>query len=219
MAAREPKRPATPWWLRLLPSPIPEPVDSRVSIWSIQARDARTFFRIAALLWLAALIHLGYKPSHQPSHDGAADGAHGWMSSGELALAILSDFNGVAIGIAVVAMLATRPLHLTGGLLMSLYQTMVNRFVIPVIEEHEARGRAQGLEEGRAAGLEEGRTAGLEEGRTAGLEEGRTAGLEEGRTAGLEEGHAKAQAMWRAWNQRRLDAERQGRGFAEPPPE
>ena len=94
---------------------------------------------------------------------------------------------------------------------MSLYQTMVNRFVIPVIEEHEARGRARGLEEGRAAGLEEGRTAGLEEGRTA--------GLEEGRTAGLEEGHAKAQAMWRAWNQRRLDAERQGREFAEPPPE
>ena len=191
MATPAPKRPATPWWLRLLPSPIPEPPESRVSIWSIQTRDARTFFRTAALLWLAALIHLGYKPSHQPSHDGAADGAHGWMSSGELALAILSDFNGVAIGIAVVAMLATRPLILTGGLLMSLYQTMVNRFVIPVIEEHEARGRAQGLDEGRA----------------------------EGRAAGLEEGHAKAQAKWRAWNQRRLDAERQGREFAEPPPE
>ena len=32
---------------------------------------------------------------------------------------------------------------------MSLYQAMVNRFVTPVIEAHEARGRAEGLAEGR----------------------------------------------------------------------
>ena len=47
-------------------------------------------------------------------------------------------------------MLLTRPLNLTGELLMSLYQAMVNRFVIPVIEAHEARGRAEGRVEGRA---------------------------------------------------------------------
>lgn len=34
---------------------------------------------------------------------------------------------------------------------MSVYQAMVNRFVIPVIEAHEARGRAEGLEAGRIA--------------------------------------------------------------------
>ena len=33
---------------------------------------------------------------------------------------------------------------------MSLYQVMVNRFVIPVIEAHEARGREQGRAEGLA---------------------------------------------------------------------
>ena len=33
---------------------------------------------------------------------------------------------------------------------MSLYQAMVNRFVIPVIEAHEARGRAEGRVEGCA---------------------------------------------------------------------
>jgi len=122
-----------------------------------------------------------------PPPDGAAEFAHGWVSQGELALAILAEFSGVATGIAVVAMLATRPLNLTGGILMSLYQAMVNRFVIPVIEAHEARGHAQGLEEGRAAGWDEGRS--------------------------------EVQAEWRAWNQRRLDAERQDREFVEPPPE
>ena len=55
-------------------------------------------------------------------------------------MAALSDFSGVAIAIAIIAMLLTRPLNVTGELLMSLYQAMVNRFVIPVIEAHEARG-------------------------------------------------------------------------------
>ena len=38
---------------------------------------------------------------------------------------------------------------------MTLYQAMVNRWVIPVIQEHEARGYA----EGRSEGLAEGRAA------------------------------------------------------------
>ncbi len=58
---------------------------------------------------------------------------------------------------------------------------MVNRFVLPVIEEHKAQGR----EEGRAEGLLE---------------------------------KQKAIAEWVAWNQRRLEAERASREFAEPPP-
>lgn len=42
---------------------------------------------------------------------------------------------------------------------MSLYQAMVNRFVAPVIEAHEARGRAEGVKIGRAEGEEIGRAA------------------------------------------------------------
>ena len=57
---------------------------------------------------------------------------------------------------------------------MSLYQAMVNRFVIPVIEARRAEGRV--------------------------------------------EGRAEEQAEWRAWNQRRMDAETQGQPFDEPPP-
>ena len=41
-----------------------------------------------------------------------------------------------------------RDLNTTGGLLMTLYEAMANRFVIPVIEKHEARGYAKGRKEG-----------------------------------------------------------------------
>ena len=58
---------------------------------------------------------------------------------------------------------------------MSLYQFVVNRYVIPVIEAHKSEGRA--------------------------------------------EGRTEAWAEWRAWNERRLAAEREGREFNEPPPE
>ena len=57
---------------------------------------------------------------------------------------------------------------------MTLYEAMANRFVIPVIEKHEARGYAKGIEE--------------------------------------------TEAKWRAWNDRRLSAARDGREFDEPPP-
>ena len=57
---------------------------------------------------------------------------------------------------------------------MSLSQTIVNRFVIPVIEAHKAEGRR--------------------------------------------EGRTEVMAAWRAWNERRIDAERDGRDFDESPP-
>ncbi|MDE0190577.1 MAG: hypothetical protein OXQ90_04410 [Gammaproteobacteria bacterium] len=77
---------------------------------------------------------------------------------------------------------------------MSLYQALVNRFVVPVIEEHMARGREEGLKQG--------------------LEEGRERGLEEG----IEEGRAAAREEWGRWNERRMAAEREGREFVETPP-
>ncbi|MCY4057894.1 MAG: hypothetical protein OXG44_07820, partial [Gammaproteobacteria bacterium] len=68
--------------------------------------------------------------------------------------------------------------YATGGVLMSLYQAMVNRLVIPVIEAHKAEGREEGRKEGRT----------------------------------------EVMAEWRAWNTRRLVAERDGREFDESPP-
>ncbi len=100
----------------------------------------------------------------------------------------------MGVGAAIVSMLLVRAVNMMGGILLSLYQAMVNRFVLPVIEEHEARGREKGRAEGRAEGIEEGRAEGIEAGRY------------------------KVMVEWMAWNQRRLAAERAGQAFDEPPP-
>lgn len=146
------------------------------TIWSVTARDARTFFRIAALLWLVAFTFIVYQ---KLVGQGPPLAGWNWRIGGEFLLVVLADLGTVGLGIAIVSMLLTRAVNKTGEVLMSFYQFVVNRFVIPVIEEHEARGRAEGLEQGRA----------------------------------------ESQAEWRAWNERRLAAELDGREFTESPPE
>ena len=137
------------WLGRFLPSPTPRPRD-HVSIWSVRAEDARTFFRIAGALWLVALARIGYNMRGQwatPPGD--------WWDAGDFTLAVLGQFSGVGTGAAMAAMLLTRPVNVTGGIAVSIatsvYQAMVNRYVIPVIEKHKAEGRAEGRVEGRAA--------------------------------------------------------------------
>ena len=135
---------------KLLPPATPQP-EVRESIWSISRRDALTFFRLVSVLWIFTLAYIGYKALNEPASEWkAASSESWWQIAGDFALAVMYDFSGVAIGIAILSMLLTRPLNLTGELLMSLYQAMVNRFVIPVIEARRAEGRAQGRVEGRA---------------------------------------------------------------------
>ena len=149
---------------RVLPSPTPRTED-HVSIWSVKARDARTFFRIVGALWLVALARIGYNMSREwattPEH---------WLGAGDFALAVLGQFSDVGAGVALAGMLLTRPVNVTGEIAMSVYQAMVNRYVIPVIEKHKADGRAEEREE------------------------------------------------WQACNRRRIEAEKRGRKFDEPPP-
>ena len=142
---------------------VPRPQD-HVSIWSVATRDARTFFWIVGSLWLAALAHMVYKTGK------AQPPAAAWQFAADTAVAVLADFGSVSVGVAAVAMLLSRAVNIIGEILLSLYQAMVNRFVLPVIEEHKAQGREEAI------------------------------------------------AEWVAWNQRRLEAEREGREFAEPPP-
>ncbi len=179
------------WLVRILPSPTPR-LDEHVSVWSIAARDAKTFFRIVGALWLAALAFAFYRKRDQLPWDSSAGGPYdqAWLHVGDFTFAVLADFGTVGIAITIVAMLLTRAVNKTGELLMSLYQFVVNRYVIPVIEEHKAEGRVEGLEQGRVEGLEQGREQGL----------------------------AEARAEWQAWNERRLAAEREGREFTEPTP-
>ena len=129
-------------WVRwLLPSPTPR-LEDHVSIWSIQTRDAGTFFRIVAVLWLVALVRISYN-----AMDQADTSLIGWQNAVDFALAVLGEFGNVGIGAAMLAMLLTRPVNRMGETAMTFYQAMVNRFVIPVIEKHKAEGRAEAHEE------------------------------------------------------------------------
>ena len=125
----------------LLPSPTPR-LEDHVSIWSIRARDAGTFFRIVTVMWLVALVRIGYNATEH-----ADVSLVGWQDAVDFALAVLGEFGKVGIGTAMLAMLLTRPVNMMGGTAMSLYQAMVNRYVIPVIEKHKSEGRAEGLEQ------------------------------------------------------------------------
>ncbi len=133
------------WLGRLLPSPTPQPED-HVPIWSVKATDARTFFLIVGALWLVALARIGYNMSSQWAVESAQ-----WWSAGDFALAVLGQFSDVGAGVAMVAMVLTRPVNLMGEIAMSVYQAMVNRYVLPVIEKHKAEGRAEGRAEEREA--------------------------------------------------------------------
>ncbi len=128
------------WSRWMLPSATPRP-SNHVSVWSVAARDARMFFGLAGALWLAALVQIVYNT------------AKAWPSAApwpDAALAVLADLGTVGVGAAIVSMLLARAVNTVGGILLSLYQAMVNRFVIPVIEEHEARGRAEGRDKAMA---------------------------------------------------------------------
>ena len=94
------------------------------------------------MLWLVALVRISYKSMEQ-----ADAPLVGWQNAVDFALAVLGEFGNVGIGTAMLAMLLTRPVNMMGGTAMSLYQAMVNRYVIPVIEKHKSEGRAQGLEQ------------------------------------------------------------------------
>ena len=166
-------------WRRLVSSATPRSQD-QVSIWSVAEHDARTFFRIAGVLWVVAIVFIVYKSwDDLPPQAVTMPPRAGWRCIGDFALAVLADFGTVGIAIAILSMMLTRAVTYVGGAMLTFYQRMVNRFVIPVIEAHKAEGR----------------------------EEGRT----EGRTEVVEE--------WRAWNERRLAAEREGRQFNEPLPQ
>ena len=120
-------------------------------------RDARTFFRIAGVLWVVAIVFIVYKSLDDLTPPTDAQPDHGRLRVvGDFALGALADFGTVGIAITMLSMILTRIVNHIGGFLMTFYQAMVNRFVIPVIEAHKAEGR----EEGRTEGWTEGRTEG-----------------------------------------------------------
>ena len=143
------------WVRRLLPSPTPRQEEEQVPVWSIRRSDTATFYRVVSALWLVALLRIGYKATERADAPFAD-----WGSAADLGLVVLREFGEVGFGAAVLAMLLTRPVNMMGGIAMTMYQAMVNRWVIPVIERHKSEGRAEGLEQGIERGVRLGRVDG-----------------------------------------------------------
>ena len=70
-----------------------------------------------------------------------------------VARATASEFATVAVGAAIVTLLAVQGGYIA---MMAIYHAFANRFIKPVIEEHEERGRETGIAEGREEGIAEG---------------------------------------------------------------
>ena len=107
---------------------------------------------------MSGLVARRHRPSSQRSIESAQ-----WWSVGVFALAVLGQLSDVGAGVAMVAMLLTRPVNVMGEITMSVYQAMVNRYGLPVIEKHKAEGRAEGRIEGRVEGRAKGRAEEREE--------------------------------------------------------
>ena len=123
---------------------IPE---NREAIWSVPTPLKTAYFVVAILLWLSVLIDIAAENS------AAATGNHWQRIVGTVVRESATEFAPAGIGIAIAALVIVQG----GFLIMSLYHAIVNRFVLPVIAEHKATGRAEGQAEARAANNQEWR--------------------------------------------------------------
>ena len=208
-------------------SPPDDGEEPRYDLLSIRKGDFKVFYRLASILWAAALAHYGRR-----TIAGNPPGPAGYTGEylAEVAAQTVAAFQGVAIGLAIIALMATPLVAYTGRKMMAIAEIIHKKWVEPILADNYNRGRVEGLVEGRVEGLAEGRVEGLAEGRVEGLAEGRVEGLAEGRVEGLVEGRVEglaegrvegvsdADQEWEAWLTRREIAVAKGEPFDEPPP-
>jgi flagellar biosynthesis/type III secretory pathway protein FliH len=86
------------------------------------------------------------------------------------------------------------------------------KFLKPLIEKQQAEDEKRRAE--ARAEAEKRRAKAVAEGRAEGIKAGRAEGMAAGRAAGRTEERLK----WTDWNRRRVEAEKKGEPFNEPPP-
>ena len=117
-----------------------------------------------------------------------ANGNH--AGARETVIAIGTTASPTVMLIVVISIGETILLDSVWGIIMVTAGYLTNKFVKPLIERHKAEGREEGI----------------------------TAGREEGMSEGIATGEADANRRWTEWNSRRIEAERAGVPFDEPPP-
>ena len=136
-------------FIRLLILSANRLAEDREAMWSVPRPFKHAYF--------ALLVTLGAPPLAVIIAESAATvgGQSWWMNVIQTIIISATRFAPVGLGAAIALLIVV---HI-GAILMSLYHAIANRWVKPVIENHEARGRAQGHNEGRAEGMTEGRAS------------------------------------------------------------
>ena len=120
-------------------APLPE---ERGAIWSIPQAFQTVYFLIFIGITVPIIADIAQEQI-------AARPGAGWV---RLARETAAAFAPAGVGAAIGSLIAVQGV----ALIVSLYHFITNRFTIPAIKAHEARGEARGRDEGRDEGLAEG---------------------------------------------------------------
>ena len=195
--------------LRAIGRALYQPDDGeRVSTWSIRKRDARIFYLLLSVMWLAAAAALAwaqYAPAAPRVLEWATPPPH--IGDGS-AYAVVQRFGAVVIPLMAVALILTPVLSNTGRFLMTLAQFINEKILDPIIEAKVVAPRLAPREER----LREELTAAV----TASVTAEVTAAVTAEVTATV---IAEVDERWAGWLARRDAALAEGRDFDEPRPD
>ena len=126
-------------------SPPDDGEEPRYDLLSIRKGDFKVFYRLAFVLWAAALAHYG-----RQTVAGNPPGPAGYTGEylAEVAGQTVAAFQGVAIGLAIVALMATPLVAYTGRKMMAIAEIIHKKWVEPILADNYNRGLAEGRVEG-----------------------------------------------------------------------
>jgi len=167
------------------------PERERESIWSVAKGWLPWYLLLVFLLTFIWAVFVAWVESAYGSYPARA----------LLVKAIVIEFSGGILGIAISSLAVITAADTGGGALVVTYRYLNNKFVEPLRRQLRQEGLEQGIEQGREEGREEGLEAGIQVGREEGREQVQTLKM---RT--LE------------WYARQQAALAKGEPFDEPPP-
>ena len=130
-----------------IPKQAQQHQEPRESVWSVRRKHADTFFATLFTLWIAMVvmataIYLNDHP--KPAEMETAE----WIT--RTAMEILLKLGVGTIPVVMISMIVNRPLTIAGGVIVITFEAAKARWITPVIQKHEARGKAEGIAEANA---------------------------------------------------------------------
>ena len=113
--------------------------DDREAMWSVPQPFKHAYFALLITFCTPPLVVIVAEKI------ATVGGQSWWMNAINVIIEAALRFAPVGLGIAIAMLIVV---HI-GALIMSLYHAIANRWVKPVIESHEARGRVEGDAEWR----------------------------------------------------------------------